>query len=111
MTRLSRRLFPLSPLAFLAALSLAPVAVAGDADDVEKVLGETAAELATARSAGNSWTSTDKLVTAAREALASGDTTNALELANRALLTANMAQQQGNAEQGAWQARVPTAGK
>lgn len=96
-------------LALAAGLSLgqAQFTSAAATSDVEKLLAEASASLEAARKNGNSWTSTDKLMTAAREALASGDIDQANELASRALLTADKAQEQSRAEQHAWQARVP----
>ena len=90
------------------AFSLAQPAAAGSSAEVERLLAASESSLDKARAQGNSWTSTEKLMGAAREALAAGDTDAAQELASRALLTADMAQQQIKLEQGAWQARVPT---
>lgn len=79
-------------------------ALAGAADEVEQVLAQAEASLAQAREAGNSWTTTEKLLVAARQ---SEDRAEALELARRALLTADRAREQQQLEQDAWQARVP----
>lgn len=84
-----------------------PATAAGSSTEVERLLAAAEASLGQAREASNSWTSTEKLMGAAREALAAGDTDSAQELARRALLTADMAQQQAKLEQDAWQARVP----
>jgi hypothetical protein len=90
------------------AFSLAQPAAAGSSAEVERLLAATESSLDKAREEGNSWSSTEKLMGAAREALAAGDTDAAQELASRALLTADTAQQQTTLEQDAWQARVPT---
>lgn len=91
----------------LLALSVgaAPMAMAGSSAEVEKLLAQAQASLDVARAAGNSWTSTQKLMDAAREASDEGE---ALELARRALLTADKAREQSQLEQDAWQARVPS---
>ena len=86
------------PLVFGAALSAAAT------PEVEQLLAQAEASLAKARQAGNSWTTTEKLIQAARQAENQGE---ALELARRALLTADTAREQQQLELDAWQARVP----
>lgn len=86
---------------------LAGPVMAGSAS-IDEVLAEAEASLGSARGAGNSWTSTEKLMSAAREASQAGRTDEAMELAERARLTADMARKQEQLEQEAWQARVPT---
>jgi len=54
----------------------------------------------------HAWTVTVNHIQAARNALASGDTEDALLSANRALLTANASLSQADREEKAWQARV-----
>lgn len=96
---------PVTKSLILTALLAFPLAAnAATSPEVEKVLAQAEASLAKARESGNSWTTTGKLVTAARQAV---DQNEAMELAQRALLTADMARQQHTQEQDAWQARVP----
>ena len=92
----------------LLAAGLAATANAAGRSEVEQLLPRAEQSLAEARQAGNAWTSTDKLLAEAREALAAGDTGRAEELASRALLTADEARQQPQREAEAWQARVPS---
>lgn len=84
---------------------LSVAAGAGTSAEVEQLLVQAEASLASARDAGNAWTTTEKLMAAARQV---DDHEEALELARRALLTANKAREQQQLEQRAWQARVPT---
>jgi hypothetical protein len=77
---------------------------AADTAEVEQLLAQAEASLAEARMSGNSWTTTEKLMKAARQA---EDRDEAMELAQRALLTADSARAQQKLEQDAWQARVP----
>lgn len=89
-------------------LSLATPAMAGSsAAEVEQVLVKAEVSLGKTREAGNAWNNTEKLLKAARESLGAGATDDAMELANRALFTADMARQQNQLEQDAWQARMP----
>lgn len=85
-------------------LVLPLAAKAGTSAEVEKVLAEAQSSLDKAREAGNSWTTTEKLMSAARQA---GNDDEAMELATRALLTADEAREQQELEQDVWQARVP----
>ena len=80
-------------------------ASAGTADEVEKLLAQAESVLAQARDAGNSWTTTETLIAAARQA----EGEEAMELARRALLTAEQARKQQQSEQDAWQGRVPSS--
>ena len=93
-------------ITLLATLTTFPAA-AGDAAEVETVLANAASSLEAARQSGNAWTATAGLMAEARSALAAGRLEEAGELARRALLTADMAQQQTRDEVDAWQARVP----
>lgn len=95
-------------LIIIATMVIALPGFAAEPAQVQRILAEAEASLATARQAGNAWSSTEKLLAAARDTLAQGDTERAGELAHRALLTADMAQQQARLESNTWQARVPT---
>ena len=90
----------------LAGFLLQPAVAADEA--VEQVLAKAETTLQAARNAGSAWTSTDKLMAEARDALAAGDGEAAMELAQRALLTAERALEQPQLDANAWQARVPT---
>ncbi len=79
-----------------------------EASDIEATIAGAVESLDQARQSGNSWTTTESLITDAKAALADGDLEKAAELAQRARLTADMAQQQRESEVDAWQPRVPT---
>ncbi len=86
-------------------LGLSLTTLADSSVEVERVLAQAEATLERARESGNAWTSTGKLIAAARQADSEAE---ALELAQRALLTARRALEQQRREQDAWQARVPS---
>ncbi len=79
-----------------------------EASDIEATIAGAVESLEQARQSGNSWTTTEALIADAKAALADGDLEQAAELAQRARLTADMAQQQRESEVDAWQPRVPT---
>ena len=78
-----------------------------EASDIETTIAGAVESLEKARQSGNSWTTTEALIADARAALADGDLEKAAELAQRARLTADMAQKQRESEVDAWQPRVP----
>ena len=90
--------------ALLAGFGFNLVTAASSSAEAEKVLAQAEASLGKARAAGNSWTTTEKLMAAARQVQ---DQAEAMELARRALLTADRAREQQQLEQDTWQARVP----
>lgn len=94
----------LSVAVLLAASLLTQPLAAAEATDIESVLAQAERSLAEARATGNAWTTTDQLMSAAREA---DDPATALELAQRALLTADAARRQEQQERDDWRARVP----
>ncbi len=75
---------------------IASPAVSDEAADIEAMIAGAAEALAQARQAGNSWTTTEPLIAEASAALAAGELDRAEELAQRARLTADMAQHPGS---------------
>lgn len=94
-------------LSLVLAVSAAP-GFGSEASDIEATIAGAIESLEQARQSGNSWTTTEALIAGARAALADGDLEQAAELAQRARLTADMAQQQRESEVDAWEPRVPT---
>ncbi len=89
------------------AVSAAP-GFSSEASDIEATIAGAVESLEQARQSGNSWTTTEALIADAKAALADGDLEQAAELAQRARLTADMAQKQRESEVDAWEPRVPT---
>jgi hypothetical protein len=92
----------------LALLLLLPLAWAA-ADETQSVfdtLERANAAYEEALSLEHGWSVTEPLMEEARAALSAGDEARAQELADRALLTAEMALEQARAEADNWQERV-----
>jgi hypothetical protein len=93
-------------LIFLAALVTGTTLLAASDDEVLAVLELAEARYSEALALEHGWSVTEPLMQEAREALAAGDSEAALELAERALLTAEQALRQADEEKRAWQQRA-----
>ena len=72
------------------------------------IIDEAQAAHETAIEQDHAWTKTSQLLASAKDKLASGDESAAMEDAQRALFTANASVAQANREKNAWKGRVPT---